>query len=460
MGKQDNFSTFRQLQEKYPTFTYEACRYYSAGYDLVLEFSFNISDKIFFNPKIRIPYNEKIFKPLISLSSEILSNLVFHAGLIEMISYWKAACPARVIIKPNYLDNGQLKFWKRTFYNGLGEFFFMNSIDIDEENFMKIETIGDKPLKRFEYDASGRIVPVGGGKDSAVTMGLLNRENYDWIPFAINPTLATRNVIAVSGKNDDEMIVFYREIDPALLRLNEQGFLNGHTPFSALLAFYSLLAAFLTGSRDIILSNESSANEPTVPGTNINHQYSKTYEFESDFREYVRTNISPGFNYFSLLRPLPELHIARLFAGFPEYFRSFRSCNTGSKTGTWCGKCPKCLFTYIILSPFLVPSTLVDIFGKNLLDDRDLIAYFDELTGYSKIKPFECIGTVDEVNAALYASRKMYDKSELPYLFKIFLDRDQDQHSIRSGSGQLLTWHDDAHFVPDEYFKMIKGAVL
>lgn len=460
MGKQDNFSTFRHLQEKYPTFTYEACRSDYTGDALVLEFSFHISDKIFFNPKVRIPYNEKIFRTFESLSSEILGNLVFHAGLIEMISYWKAACPAHVIIKPNYLDDEQLKFWKRTFYNGLGEFFFMNSIDIDEENFMKIEIPGNKPVKRFEYNAPGRIVPVGGGKDSAVTMGLLNRENYDWLPFAINPTLATRNVIAASGRKEDEMIVFYREIDPALLRLNEQGFLNGHTPFSALLAFYSLLAAYLAGRGEIILSNESSANEPTVPGTNINHQYSKTYGFERDFREYAGTYISPGFNYFSLLRPLPELQIARLFAGFPEYFKSFRSCNAGSKTGTWCGKCPKCLFTYIILSPFLVPSTLVDIFGKNLLDERELTGYFDELTGYIEIKPFECIGTVEEVNAALFASCEIYDKTELPYLLKLFMDRDQDHASVRLSAGQLLTRLDDAHFVPEEYLKMIKGAVL
>jgi UDP-N-acetyl-alpha-D-muramoyl-L-alanyl-L-glutamate epimerase len=128
--------------------------------------------------------------------------------------------------------------------------------------------------------------------------------------------------------------------------------------------------------------------------------------------------ISDDFNYFSFLRPLNELQIAALFSGFQKYHPVFRSCNAGSKTGVWCGKCPKCLFTFIILSPFLEPAELVEIFGSNLLDDPGLVIYFDQLCGLEEEKPFDCIGTIDEVNAALHAAIKKYDETSLPVLLQ------------------------------------------
>ena len=44
---------------------------------------------------------------------------------------------------------------------------------------------------------------------------------------------------------------------------------------------------------------------------------------------------------------------------------------------------------------------MVQIFGEDLLDKPSLQQYFDELTGIAEVKPFECVGTVEEVNQAL-----------------------------------------------------------
>ncbi|MDX9906275.1 MAG: hypothetical protein RBS55_06785, partial [Bacteroidales bacterium] len=243
------------------------------------------------------------------------------------------------------------------------------------------------------------------------------------------------------------------------IELNNRGFLNGHTPFSALLAFYSLLAAYLTGKKDIVLSNESSANEPTVPGTGINHQYSKSFGFEKDFREYVLKNISSGFNYFSLLRPLSELQIARLFSGMPKFFPHFKSCNAGSKAGIWCGRCPKCLFTFIILSPFLEPGELTRIFGKNLLNDASLAGYLDELTGESPVKPFECIGTIDEVNTALAMTVKHYEPEAMPYLLGISSGRINKADSDLFVDIEKQKMLNDEHFVPVEYLNLLEEVL-
>ena len=460
MNRLDKLSRFHDLRKEFPVFTYDSCNYYLSGNSLELSFAFNLSDKYFFNPVIRIPYKSRLYLPFESLTAQSLDNLVFHIGMIELTSYWKAACPPIVIIKPHSLNSSQVEFWKKIYFNGLGEFFFMNSIEVNEDNFMELAFPQENPVADFSLNqGDGCLVPDGGGKDSAVTMDLLNKSGEDWLPFVINPGVTSREVIMAAGKNEDQTVDFHREIHPQLLKLNNEGFLNGHTPFSALLAFYSLLAAFLTGRHDILLSNESSANEVTVPGTNINHQYSKSVEFEKDFREYYRINISPGFNYFSFLRPMSELRIARLFSDMPDFFHHFRSCNVGSKTGRWCGSCPKCLFTFIILSPFLKPETLISIFGHNLLVDPSLEKTLEELCGIAAVKPFECIGTVDEVNVALNEAFKMYENDDLPYLLNKF----KTEGKLKNISGEdflaRLNRLEQGHYLPDRYLNLLRKVL-
>jgi hypothetical protein len=244
------------------------------------------------------------------------------------------------------------------------------------------------------------LVPIGGGKDSVVTIESL-KNKMPIIPLIINPRGATTECAVTAGFTEDQVAVIKRTLDATMLRLNNEGFLNGHTPFSAMLAFYTLLIGFATNSKYIALSNESSANEPTVPDTEVNHQYSKSIAFENDFRNYVEKYISTEIQYFSFLRPINEVQIASLFAKNKEYYKVFKSCNVGSKTDSWCGKCPKCLFTYLIMSPFIPEKDLIEIYGRNLLEDNDLLPILKQLKGEVEVKPFECVGTIEEVNACL-----------------------------------------------------------
>lgn len=455
MARIDNLLKFHDLRKEFPFLSYDSYRYSFSENSLNFEYTFNLSGKYFFTPRIFITLNTKFKKRYQELSTPAVENLVFHIGLIELISYWKAACPLEVRILPHSMTNGQLDFWKKIYWHGLGEFFYLNSIDTDRENFMNIKVSENQGVRKFNIEKeNGSIVPVGGGKDSAVTLGLLQRAGMSWVPLSINPTRATMDVIKAAGKIEEEAIVIRREIHPKLLELNKMGFLNGHTPFSALLGFYSLLVASLTGITDIVLSNESSANEATVPGTSINHQYSKSLQFEEDFRKYIKEFISEDLNYFSLLRPLSELQIAGLFAGMEEFHAVFRSCNAGSRQNQWCGHCPKCLFTYIILSPFLEPDQLVRIFGKNLLEDESLTGIMEQLNGRQEVKPFECIGTVDEVNIALDRAIEMYKAENLPLLLKLHL-ASPGQRTDASHYTFVMEKTDERHFVPEDYKKLL-----
>jgi hypothetical protein len=398
---------FLSLRNQYPIFFYESFHVTHSEQNIRIDFSFVVNEQIKFSPTLSIP--ARSFYKFDDLSEEQINVLAFHIGMIELVSYWKATCSPTVIIKPFALSKEQIEWWKKLYFRGLGEFFYVNEIQTTQTDFMHIECATDKILQKQPFSLDENvIIPIGGGKDSVVTLELLRASELAMHPMIINPRGATLDCARIAGFERNQIIEVNRTIDSRLLELNAEGFLNGHTPFSAMLAFVSLLTSAITGMKHIALSNESSANESTVLGQDVNHQYSKSLEFENDFRDYVKNFISEDFNYFSFLRPLNELTIAKYFSKFPQYHSVFRSCNVGSKENIWCCNCAKCLFAYIILSPFIEPEKMIQIFGEDLFDHvgagpdlPNLQHEFDQLIGKKDVKPFECVGTIDEVNTAL-----------------------------------------------------------
>jgi len=81
--------------------------------------------------------------------------------------------------------------------------------------------------------------------------------------------------------------------------LNAAGYLNGHVPISAYYAFYACFVAVLLGYKFVSISQERSSNEGTVDfhGLSVNHQYSKTFEFEEKFRKYFTSVLASDLEY-------------------------------------------------------------------------------------------------------------------------------------------------------------------
>jgi len=226
-------------------------------------------------------------------------------------------------------------------------------------------------------------------------------------------------------------VIVKRTIDKKLLKLNRKGFLNGHTPFSAYLAFLTLLVATIFEYKEIAVSNEKSSDEGNVKylGKTINHQWSKSFEFEKKFRSYSGKYLVKNIKYFSHLRSLYEIQIAKLFSKYPKYFKIFLSCNEAYKTASgtkkpakkWCCNCSKCLFTYMILYPYLGKKELMKIFDKDIFENKKLLLTMQQLTGEKGFKPFECVGTGKESRKALSLSLKKAKKlGRVPYLLTKF----------------------------------------
>jgi len=452
----DRQLNFFKLREKYPEFVYEEHSISTSSEGLKVQYLFSCGPELVFKPSVVF----RNCRSLSGLSSDTLDILVFHAGMVELISYWKATCSPLIKIKPYKFSLQQENWWKKLFVYGLGEFFYSNGLNSPGNEIFDFKySDTSKEFKTFESEgfSDGVLVPVGGGKDSVVTLEILKRNSFPIIPLVINHREATRSVLKVAGFDDSNSIEISRYLDPLLLEINQKGFLNGHTPFSALLAFYSLIAARLSGIKYIALSNESSANEPTIPGTNINHQYSKSFEFENDFRNYVRAFLISNIDYFSFLRPLNELQIGKLFSKFTEYHPFFKSCNVGSKTDSWCCNCPKCLFTCIMLSPYLSEKQLVDIFGTNLWENPALIPFLEQLSGFSRNKPFECVGTIDEVNAAMRHILASNQSPPLPVLFQRYLeiDKEKNNDAFIAFNSHLNSFH-TPHFLNQHFENILK----
>lgn len=442
---------FKEFRNKYESIIYKEYSISETDNELQIEYTFEIP-------------NLKIFKPTITINKEIITNkninyslvkiIVFNLGMVELISYYKSVCPKTIVIEAGYLDEFAQNWYKKLFYNGLGEFFYVNNIEISEKELFDFDIKGQKiEIDSVDYKGVGNLIPVGGGKDSTVTLELLN--NMDNKCFIINPKEPQLECCQAAGYEDKDICTIKRVIDKNLLELNSLGFLNGHTPFSSMVSFVSYLVAYLSNKRYIVLSNEGSANEPTVLNTNINHQYSKSYEYERDFNEYTKKYFNIDINYFSLLRPIKEIQIAMMFSNYNKYHKIFKSCNVGSKSKpwVWCCNCPKCLFVYIILSPFLTQEERINIFGKEMYDNKELETSFLELIGVEETKPFECVGTIDEVIFSLNEFIKQ--NNELPYLVELYKNNYYKKLNI-----DLSYIEEKEHNVPEEYLKILKEEIL
>lgn len=454
-----------ELIERYPEFIYHGFDIMPMSDGVKIIYNFETVGLTEFHPYWIVPHNA------IDLQDDTFLEFVFSIGMVELISYWKAACSPSVKVECGYLSEAQKAWWKKLYFNGLGEFFYTNGIKADIDSFMHIDSQNKAQAKKRQITdnkkLSGCMVPVGGGKDSIVTLHILSLTNQqDNMCFMINHRNSAFALALLSGCKPENIYKPRRYLDRTIVELNNRGFLNGHTPLSALIAFAASMAAYLSGKKYVVLSNESSANEASVAGSDVNHQYSKSFEFEKDFADYLHDYIPCGVEYFSLLRPLTEYQIAKVFSGLREYHQVFRSCNAGNagkNFDTWCLDCSKCLFVVMILSPFLSDNEIKEIFRINLLDSKSekMQRYFEQLIGMHESKPFECVGSVDEINFALCQAinKRNAEGTKLPHLLEYYTTthayaRHKDDPDTYSD------YFDEVNLIPDDIKQYVRACLI
>ena len=443
------------IREQYPEFIFESYNIERTATSIRATFIYTLGEHRF-EPVMEVPFssirNEYI-------NEEFLDTLIFNFGVMNAINYYKLSLAPTFTIKCGELDDAQKEFFKKLFYNGLGELMFVNNFQIPYDSFMTINAPAPAEKKQFYFDDvfSGNLIPVGGGKDSVVTLEALRKWREDNLSLQYNRDLYPENRAAIdcirlAGYSADKICNFNLTLDKHMLELNKQGFYNGHIPFSSCLAFASYIIAYLNNKAYIALSNEASANEGNVKGTNINHQYSKSIEFENDFRNYTATYLCDKIQYFSLLRCINEFQIVQKFIKFPSYLSVFRSCNVGTKSNSWCGHCAKCLYVYIMLYPFVDHEQLIEIFGHDLYSDETLKELFVGLIDPDTTKPFECVGTREEINYAIKCAIEQAGKEKLPMLLEFY--RTNYSQSL-TAEYHVVDYFNGEHNIPPEHLKAL-----
>ncbi|MBR7159343.1 MAG: hypothetical protein IKD08_06705 [Alphaproteobacteria bacterium] len=381
----------------------ETFKYTSYAFDAekgVLSLNYAVDDAYTFTERIIFP---KPFRNLSEKEERALLRVFRALHIAAGVSYYKAFLCPKMEVMTEPLTHNEAVFFTDFYIKGLGEFSFRNDVVIKpdfkpEANYVEPETL-DLPQRI--------LVPVGGGKDSSVVTEVLKNAGYKPVLFAVGQPKPIKECMEVAGL---ETLIVKREVSPLLLELNQaNNTFNGHVPVTGILSFIMAAVSILYGFSAIVMANERSANVGNVrkDDMTVNHQWSKSLEFETAFRNFVGQNLFLGLEYFSLLRGVSELAIAKKFAELKAYHPVFTSCNRAFKIDEskriehWCGVCDKCRFVFLALAPFMKKAEMVKIFGTNLLAEPSQERGYKELLGLAAYKPFECVGEIEESAAAL-----------------------------------------------------------
>ncbi|WP_345521204.1 hypothetical protein [Nocardioides conyzicola] len=342
-------------------------------------------------------------------------------SLAASLSYFKAFAPTSIAV-PGGLTERERDFLVGLLRHGMGEFAYVNDLPEVFDTPVVAPSLADPaPVPAPEQASSRFLVAVGGGKDSIVSIEALRSAGLEIGLFAVNsyaPIIRTAEVAGIA------LETVQRRLDPTLFQLNAEGAPNGHVPVTAVNSLLAVLTAAALGFDTVVFSNEASSSYGNVEwhGRVVNHQWSKSLEFES----LLRGCLPPGAPaYLSLLRPLTELRIARRFAEHVDYHPVFTSCNRAFKLQetdrtSWCADCPKCRFVFLCLAPFLSQEQLLAIFGgRDMFADESQLEGFRELLGLDGLlKPFECVGEPDECRVALSLLREHPDWKDHPFVHR------------------------------------------
>ncbi|WP_140048951.1 endonuclease domain-containing protein [Devosia lucknowensis] len=400
-----------------------------------------------------------------AVASPAFQKLLGLTALVLGVSYFKLRAPFQIEAPGIPLTASERAFVIDVYENGLGEFYARNEL----ARFGKLTLVapGDAEERKPPVVLAERtLLPIGGGKDSLVSVDLLTHVGQQFTPFAVNPKGPIVSSVDAIGTAP---VYVTRKLDPEMIRLGQsEGFYNGHVPSTAINSMIASLCAVLFGYNQIALSNERSASEGNVifDGRETNHQYSKSLGFELLIADTLANATGGALKYFSLLRPYSEARIASLFTKQNKFDSVFSSCNrnfrlNGNDGPLWCGECPKCHFVFLIFAPFMAKQRMLEIFGKNLLDEPANEQSFRELAGLTGQKPWECVGEILEAAACFYTLTRHADWHEDAVVRSIKADlfAQYGEEKLQRAMAECLTDSHDHHIPPALAAKVAAYAV-
>ncbi|KAL4144567.1 hypothetical protein PRNP1_013696 [Phytophthora ramorum] len=398
-------------------------------------------------------------------TSPIVRNALLHIGLCILPWFWMGYNCKYIRLEAGYLNPEQVQFWEEFYQNVLSEFLYLHGLDRDRLYIVvdgpESEALPVMPDRKLEQQGKTKVlVPLGGGKDSLVVYQLLASSDTScaWLHVGDRPQEFERSwrfqeiVEMTQSRTGTSALRFEHNMDDKTWEHEVGGtpYQPAGHPWAALVAFDSVLAAILGDFTHVAVGNERSANfgnNIEHEGRPVNHQYDKSFDFETRAHAYIRKYLVEDLHYFSALQHLWEVQIARTFASrslesSDNFLPVFLSCNEAPDGDKWCCKCAKCAFVFILMSAWCSKAQLEEIFGENLFEKPLMFPLFLSLLDDEGVKPMECVGTACETWLSLYLALRAHGDST-------FLR--SHEHEIRQKGAELMHLLDDynsEHLLP------------
>jgi hypothetical protein len=427
--------------------------------DGTVELEYALDRELLFTERVTLPVAAPLSEEQIQGAQGLLALLHWTAG----VSYFKAALPATIECEPAAPGPAAATLLEALYSEGLGELAYRNELkELPRPRFPRAGVSPAVASSVPPAESRRILVPVGGGKDSAVALEIVRRSGAETALFSIGDAPPILRTVAVAGLPH---LIASRRLDPLLFELNSAGAINGHVPITAIVTCVALLSAQLNGFDAVAMANERSASAGNLrwDGIDVNHQFSKGLAAERMLSAAVAEQ-GAAVRQFSVLRPASELAIARAFAGLESYHGAFTSCNAifridpALRASSWCRDCPKCRFVFLAMAPFSSPAHLGEIFGADLLDEEDQFEGFALLAASGGHKPFECVGEEQESVAAmrlLADDERWREHAVVRRLTAEVLP----SHPLPEGDPETVLALSDDHDVPDRLMAEVRALL-
>jgi UDP-N-acetyl-alpha-D-muramoyl-L-alanyl-L-glutamate epimerase len=326
--------------------------------------------------------------------------------------------------RPRVIDLGQYskyhtealeRLWRTVFHKVWAQWRYENDLPLEEPPPWTSRPTQSKIMPvHYDRPSDEILLFCGGGKDSLVSMKLLERGNLPFASFTYSSSvygasrpqfeLIDRLLDRGASRRRHRTIVVDDFFDAPMLELygNEIGVKSvtaAETPSSIFGAMPILLDR---GYSCAVLGNEASANKGNLiwdkTGEDVNHQWGKSVEAERLLDEYIRTELCADMGVFSLLMPIHDAVIFSLLEQDQDILPFAHSCNIEKP---WCRRCAKCAYVWLGYRAHLPASVVESIFEEDLLEAPENYAFFHDMVGLGAHTPFECIGQIDESRLAL-----------------------------------------------------------
>ncbi|KAG6977126.1 hypothetical protein JG688_00000673 [Phytophthora aleatoria] len=344
----------------------------------------------------------------------VVRNALLHIGLCILPWFWMGYSCKYIRIEAGYLNSEQVHFWEEFYQSVLSEYLYLHGLDRD-----RLHIIVDAPASEALPVLADRKLEQGGGKDS----------------LEFERSWRFKEIVEMTGAS---AFRFEHNMEDK--------------------TWETILGDFT----HVAVGNERSANydnNVVHEGRPVNHQYDKSFDFETRAHAYIRKYLVEDLHYFLALQHLWEVQIARTFASrslesSENFLPVFLSCNEAPDGDKWCCKCAKCAFVFILMSAWCSEAQLVEIFGENLFEKQSVFPEFLSLLDEEGVKPMECVGTACETWLSLYLALQAHGDST-------FL-KSHDQ-AIRLKGGTMMHLLDDynsEHLLPEFLEPTLRQPVM